>query len=43
MAQLFFKYGAMGPSKTANDRHISLCRRHWMAGELEPDFHRRRP
>ena len=22
----------------ANDRYISLCRRHWMAGDLGPDF-----
>ena len=24
----------------ANDRYISLCRRHWMAGDLGPDFRR---
>lgn len=24
----------------ANDRYISLCRRHWMAGDLGPDFQR---
>ena len=23
----------------ANDRYTSLCRRHWMAGDLGPDFH----
>ena len=22
----------------ANDRYTSLCRRHWMAGDLGPDF-----
>ena len=26
----------------ANDRYTSLCRRHWMAGDLGPDFHIRR-
>ena len=26
----------------ANDRYIGLCRRHWMAGDLGPDFHRLR-
>ena len=26
----------------ANDRYIGLCRRHWMAGDLGPDFHRPR-
>ena len=38
MAQLYFKYGAMGSSKTANDRYIGLCRKHWMTGDLGPDF-----
>ena len=23
----------------ANDQYIGLCRRHWMAGDLGPDFH----
>lgn len=23
----------------ANDKYIGLCRRHWMAGDLGPDFH----
>ena len=22
----------------ANDKYIGLCRRHWMAGDLGPDF-----
>ena len=26
----------------ANDQYIGLCRRHWMAGDLGPDFHRLR-
>ena len=26
----------------ANDKYIGLCRRHWMAGDLGPDFARRR-
>lgn len=43
MVQLYFKYGAMGSSKSANDRYISLYRHHWMVGDLGPDFHRRRP
>ena len=25
----------------ANDKYIGLCRRHWMAGDLGPDFHLR--
>ena len=25
----------------ANERYVSLCRRHWMAGDLGPDFKRR--
>ena len=25
----------------SNDKYISLCRRHWMAGDLGPDFRRR--
>ena len=24
----------------ANDQYIGLCRRHWMAGDRGPDFHR---
>ena len=23
----------------ANDKYIGLCRRHWMANDLGPDFH----
>ena len=23
----------------ANDQYIGLCRKHWMAGDLGPDFH----
>ena len=26
----------------ANDRYIGLCRRHWRAGDLGPDFQVRR-
>ena len=27
----------------ANDKYIGLCRRHWMANDLGPDFHPRGP
>ena len=27
----------------ANDRYVALCRRHWMAGDLGPDFHVEEP
>ena len=26
----------------ANDKYIALCRRHWMSGDLGPDFDRLR-
>ena len=41
MARLYFKYGAMGSSKTAptllgsNDSYIAMCHRCWVRGIRE--------
>lgn len=42
MAKLYFRYGAMGSSKTANALmvryiYVSLCRKHYKEGKIEKE------